>query len=53
MPDPAGGWAWTGGHGTDARELAVDNLPDDIAERVHAVDFEPPAETLPGDAPWP
>lgn len=49
---PAEDGGWVAGGGT--RELPRERLPDEIADRVQAVVFEPPAETTsPGDTALP
>jgi hypothetical protein len=39
-----GGWRVVGEDSAGTRELPVDRLPAAVAQGVHAVDFEPPAE---------
>jgi len=41
-----GGWIAVKGPGPPARELPLTALPEQVAQRVHAVTFEPPAEAV-------
>lgn len=48
-----GGWQTVGTDGAGTREIPYGRLPEEVAARVQAVTFEPPAETTPDDASWP
>ena len=41
-----GGWVAVHVSGAATRELPIDELPEPVAQRVHAVTFEEPAETV-------
>jgi hypothetical protein len=43
-PAPDGGWVFVDSGGATSREVPMSSVPPEVATRVHAVTFEPPAE---------
>jgi hypothetical protein len=45
-PSDEGGWVAVDRSGAATRELPLNALPDPVAQRVHAITFEPPVEVV-------